>query len=394
MRIPSKLIILSLLALLALPLAAQQREEPKIIEVESVQHRGRVVVGGSVIPYKEVTLSAQIPGRIEYVAGEEGDEFESGDLLVAISEEDLLAKRRGAVAQLRNAQQALRNARVQYYRAQRSPQTESLQQMPGMGMPSLFDKMFTRRAGEAMGYGDPGVERGASVYSSWSQVSQAQSQVEQARSRINEIDAKLRDARSIAPFDGVIMEKVIEEGDTVQPGQPLVRYAHTKYLRIQADVPTRVVPNLDVGMIVPAFLDVGNTRIKARVARIYPQADPARHTVTVKFDLPKNAPGGPGMYAEVVIPERRETGRADVIIPQSAIIRGGSLPSVLVVTNGSSELRMVRLGAPVGDNRITVTSGLQPGTRIVDNPPPGASSGWMPDQKGGNGEKGKDKESS
>ena len=50
-----------------------------------------VSVGGTVIPYKEVTMAAQLPGRVKYLAGIEGDSFKDGDLLVAIDDTELMA---------------------------------------------------------------------------------------------------------------------------------------------------------------------------------------------------------------------------------------------------------------------------------------------------------------
>ena len=73
-----------------------------------------VSIGGTVIPYKEVTLAAQLPGRIKFLAGIEGDAFKDGDVLVSIDEAELLAKRRAATAQLASADAQLRNAGVQY----------------------------------------------------------------------------------------------------------------------------------------------------------------------------------------------------------------------------------------------------------------------------------------
>ncbi len=135
------------------------------------------------------------------------------------------------------------------------------------------------------------------------QLTQAHNQALTAQSQIEEIDAKLRDTRSFAPFDGVITRKMVEEGDTVQPGQPLLEFADLTYLQVEVDVPVRLMPGLKKGMLIPARLDVGNVRVDVRVAQIFPSADPIRHTVTVKFDLPVNVPGGPGMYAEVMVPD-------------------------------------------------------------------------------------------
>ncbi|MCP4406382.1 MAG: efflux RND transporter periplasmic adaptor subunit [Gammaproteobacteria bacterium] len=362
-------------------LAGLASSAAEIITVGTVQLQGKAVLGGTVIPYKEVTLAAQIPGRVEFIAGEEGDMFDAGKTLVGIDDDDLLAKRNAVLAQMANADASLRNTYVQYSRELYSPRSQSIGQARGMGMgmPSMFDQMVTKGMGNMMGQGDSRLERHADLYRSATGINQAQSAVLQARSQLEEIDAALRDARSIAPFEGVILAKMIEVGDTVQPGQPLLSFGHVKYLRIQAEVPATLVKHLRIGMFVPAYLDTTQTRVDARVAQIYPQADPSQHTVTVKFDLPTTITAGPGMYAEVMVPNGQVPNDATVVIPSSALIRAGSLPGVLVVTDKkSSELRLIRLGPKVGAQDVTILSGLRAGERIINRPPPGASSGWMP----------------
>ena len=108
-----------------------------------------------------------------------------------------------------------------------------------------------------------------------------------------------------------------------------------------------------------------------------PSADAVRHTVKVKFDLPLEVPGGPGMYAEVMLPDT-ETDNADVpVIPDTAVLWRGSLPAVYVATDDNrAELRLVRLGEYVGGDRIAVLSGLKVGERIYASPQLGPSSGW------------------
>ncbi|MCG6869012.1 MAG: efflux RND transporter periplasmic adaptor subunit [Gammaproteobacteria bacterium] len=352
----------------------------EIISVDTIQLQGKAVLGGTVIPYKEVTLSAQIPGRVEFIAGEVGDRFKAGDTLVAIEDDDLLAKRKSVMAQLANADAALRNTYVQYGRELYAPQSRSVDSTPGMGVPNMFDQMFTRNMANFMGIGsNTGIQRHADIYRSATGVNQAQAALLQAQSQLEEIDAAIRDARSIAPFDGVILQKQIEVGDTVQPGIPLVNFGHVKYLRIQAEVPASLAQYLRIGMFVPAYLDTARSRVDARVSQIYPLADPSQHTVTVKFDLPMSVPGGPGMYAEVMVPDGSAPQEPTVVIPRSALIQAGSLPGVLVVRDmNTSELRLVRLGSGVGRDHVTILGGLRPGERVIDNPPPGVSSGWMP----------------
>ncbi len=349
----------------------------EIIEVGAHQDLEQVYLGGSVIPYKEVTLSAQMPGRIEFLAGNEGDSFEAGSLLVSISDTSLLAKRKSALARYDQAVAALQNSQVQYNRELWSPKTENATQMPGMGLPGMFDQMFTKQMSDTMGYGDNDVQRQADLYNQGATVNQAQSMVRSAREAINEIDASIRDTRSIAPFKGMIIKKLVEEGDTVQPGMPLISYANTDYIRIRTEVPVRLVPSLKVGDSVRAYLDVSGMMIPAKVAQIYPLADKSKHTVTVKFDLPIGTIGVPGMYAEVAIPIKNSKPSTAITIPKTSILKHmSSLPSVLVMNEQNlAELHVVRLGKKVDGGKLyTVLSGLKRGDRIVDHPP----QNWKP----------------
>lgn len=369
-----RLLVAMIGALLAAPVQAVE-----IVAVETSGASGNVTLGGTVIPFKEVTLTAQIPGRVEFLAGSEGDQVQTSQVLVTIDDDDIRAQRRAAVAQLNQADAAMRNAGVQYSRELWSPQSNNINRMPGMGMPSMFDQMFTRNMGDMFGYGNPNVDRTADLYNQSAQVNQAWSQVLQARSRIEELDARLRDARATAPFDGVIVRKLVELGDTVQPGQALMVFAQTEFLRIQADIPARLMAGISRGMFVPARLDVGDTLVQARVAQIYPVADAQRHTVTVKFDLPKGVPGGPGMYAEITIPDPDASAPALPVIPRRALVRRGSLPYVFVMNNDNRvELRIIRTGGNVGPDRVSVLAGLRAGERVLVDPPPGISSGWSP----------------
>lgn len=338
-----------------------------VITVGVAPHGGYVILGGRVIPLKEVTLSAQIPGRVVMIAGEEGDAFKAGTELLKINDDDLQAKKAAAEAQLESARNSLQNAQVQYNRELWNPRVYNPRPMAGMGFPSMFDGFFNKFDDNGfLDNGNKSIERHADLVGQGTQVATARSRVQEAESGLRAIEAKLRDTVAIAPFDGIIMKKLVEIGDTVQPGQPLLIFSYSKFLRIQAEVPARLMPGLKKGMVVPARLDVGNTQINVRVAQISPVADEKQHTVTVKFDLPEGVPGGPGMYAEVMIPDVSSPARALPVIPRAAIHRNGSLPSVLVLDeNNKPKMRLIRIGEEIDDDSVTVLSGLKPGERIL-----------------------------
>jgi len=202
----------------------------------------------------------------------------------------------------------------------------------------------------------------------------------EAQAGLAELDAKIRDTKSLAPFDGVITNKLVEVGDTVQPGQPLLKFAHIKYLRVKVDVPVRLVKNLKLKQMVPVRLDGSNKDIMARVSRIYPVADPSRHTVKIKLDLPVDVVAGPGMYVRVKVPTIDMDQAVEApVVPETAILHRGSLPSIFILNKqGVAEMRIVRTGERTGKGMVVISSGLSGNERIIDNPPPGIVSGWQP----------------
>lgn len=366
-----RLVVAAVLASALSSAWGQEAPASAVVQEQRIDHR--LVLGGTVVPARQVNIAAQLPGRVESIAGTEGDSFPQGTVLVGLDEDELLAQRRSAVAQMSNAEAALRNAGVQFTRELVNPQ--STRSMPGMGMPGMFDQFFSRGMSNMMGMQNTGYDRHADLITRETHIHQSRSSFMQAQSQLEEIDAKLRDAKGTAPFDGVITAKLVEVGDTVQPGQPLLRFADTRVLQIEVEVPSRLMPAIRDGITVPARLDVNDALVSARVAQIFPMADPIRHTVKVKFDLPEAAPAAPGMYAEVMLSDSTVAGPSLPVVPMSSLVRRGSLPALFVTTGeGRTELRLVRLGEPVDPEHVSVLAGVRPGERVVLNPPPGMTS--------------------
>lgn len=359
-------------------LFAEETLRNKVITVDAQALSARSVpVGGTVSAHKSVVLAAQLPGRVVAIAGAEGDGFGEGDLLVALNDEELYAKRRSAEAQWRSASAALHNAGAQFGRQLHSPGTTN-QAPGGFGMPGMFDQMFTNPMASMMGTRAPGLERYGDVVARGTQLDQARHALEQARFQIEQIDTKLRDSKSIAPFDGVIVRKFVEEGDTVQPGQPLLGYEDLTRLEIVADVPTRLSDGLKEGDEVVAKLhDAREQRTTAILATRFPTADPLRHTIRMKFTLPDAVSVAPGSYAEVFLASPEGDDQRRLAVPMSAVVERGGLPAVFALdAENRAELRMVRLGGKLPGGGVVIRYGLESGERILDNPAPYITSGY------------------
>jgi multidrug efflux pump subunit AcrA (membrane-fusion protein) len=340
---------------------APEGDQQDWIVVERRAVGGAATVGGTVVPIQEITFTAQLPGSVEMLAGAEGDFFRQGTVLAALDESQIRAQRQAAVAQIRNAEAAYRDAGVQFQRERENPTPQQSGNMMTQMMPMPMPFMGST--------GDNDVHRGATLHQYGTQIEQARGAIATARSRLQEIDAKLKDVKSVAPFDGYITRKHVNKGDTVQPGQPLLSFANMAQLQIQADVPTRLSAPLAPGFITQVRLDDPNqTVVRARVAQIFPMADPTRHTVRVKFDLEHGAPAKAGMYGEVMIPQPALDQGSLPMIPVSAVVYRGGLPMVYVLdTRDQPRLHLLRLGEQVGD-QVTVLTGLQGGERIRANP--------------------------
>ncbi|EIC19520.1 efflux RND transporter periplasmic adaptor subunit [Thiorhodovibrio frisius] len=377
----------SLLAVTVLALPGLVREaiaSDEAIVVRQAEGFPTMSVGGTVMPYKEVTFAAQMPGRVKFIAGIEGDSFDQDAVLVSIDASELEAKREALFAQMASADSQIRNADVQYNRELYSPRSKSAP--GGMGVPNLFDQMLTRPMEDFIGERDQGAEEAADLYASRTQVREAHHQMMRLQAELRALDSKLRDARSIAPFDGVIVSKLVEVGDTVQPGQPLLKFADMEFLQVEVDVPARLRSGLREGMMLRAELDIpasgpgaragASPNVPVRIAQIFPMADPQRHTIKVKFDLPQGT-SEPGMYATVLVPDFNVPARTSPVVPRSAIRYNGSLPGVYVLDeNGLPQLRLVRVGDTTPEGGVSILSGLRAGERILANPGPGIASGW------------------
>jgi RND family efflux transporter MFP subunit len=337
----------------------------------------RIKVGGYVEPRQIVHMNAQGAGKVVYVYGREGQTVMPGQVVIGLDEDRQLAEYRSAWANLSGEMSANQNAQVQLDQKLYGPSTSP---MGGPGY-DAYDKAtvpFYNMANSIMpffGGGAPMVAQSDQRYTV-SARNQARADYERQQAAlvasqggVDRVEAALRDRRSIAPFAGVILDKHVDLGDTVQPGQVLVDLADVNNLDLKLEIPSRLVSELTPNSLIPVVLD-GNVTVDAMVDQIYPAANAAQHTVTIKLALPPGAPAAPGMYAMALLPEPHAPG--DVIsapvIPSSALVYRGSLPSVFAVGgDGKAELRVIRIGERQGD-RVVVLSGLKSGDRVVTAP--------------------------
>lgn len=376
MKLNQSAIAAALVVTLGVPVSADQTGGFKLHRVEREALTLTVSFAGTVSADKTLQLTAQLPGRIAYLAGEEGDAFEAGTVLVELDDSGLVARLEAAAANRDAAAADMRNARVQLERELYSPRSNSAGTAPGgMGMPAMMDHMFTNPMQNMMGMRDRGQERTSDLVGAETQLAQATTRFKSAEANIREIQALLRDTQGIAPFSGVVQKVYVEIGDTVQPGQPLMDFSESGLLKVDADLPVRLSRSLQIGQPLEILIG-GETPQQARVSLVHPVADPRQNTVRVEMTLPAGSNATPGQYVEIRVPDTVSQIPAQLTIPESAIVIKGGLPLVYTVDReGKARLRVVRLGNALDDGSRVVLSGVSAGDLLVDQPPPGLRAG-------------------
>jgi RND family efflux transporter MFP subunit len=191
---------------------------------------------------------------------------------------------------------------------------------------------------------------------------------EQANAQLAVLEERLARTVVRAPFAGSIEERFVEVGTMVNPGTPVVRILQMNPVKVTAGVPERYATDVRAGASVRVTFDViPDQSFEGRVGFVGAAVNPRNRTFPVEVSLPN--PGAvikPEMVANVSL-VRRIVGEA-LVVPQEAVVRVSSGHAVFVVrTEGQTEVaeaREVTLG-PSQRNQVTITTGLQPGDRVI-----------------------------
>ncbi len=339
---------------------------PSLLRVSAAPALGPVL-GARAIPGQVVVLRAQSAGRVEYVAGPAGTPVRIDEIVVGLGTNALRAQRAQAEAAYQAAQVALGNGYSQY-------QVQLYNYGGGNSWNpfSWFGQAFAAMMGNQR---NPWATYLAGLDNRRATALQARSNLESAAWRIREIDAEIRDAYGVSPFYGVILQKDVNPGDVVQPGQSLLVLGGAGPAQILVEVPTGMSTDLRWGDTLEVRSPDSRGTVRARIVQIAPEANAQTHTIAVKLALPGHTGIRAGDYVTVRLPAVSSASMG-VAIPRSALLPGRSLPSVLVDVAGVTQLRVLRLGESLANDRVQVLAGLRPGEIIVNDPPAGIGSGY------------------
>ena len=332
MRSMFRFSLLAGVAALALNAAAGPRV-PVVVVGSSAVSTGHEL-DGVVEAVRQATVSAQATGRVATLLVKVGDKVRAGQVLATIDDRDTQTGVARSQAQVAQAEAELANARAHVQR------TRDLRQQGFVSQAALDVAESLYKAAQAGREGAGAGAQQARLAQSFTQVA--------------------------APFDGYVMETLVQAGDLAVPGKPVAVVYAPQPLRVVVQVPASMAAVARSAqrteMQVP-----GEGQTLQWVAPSSQQgvtaADPISQTVTWKLEVSPAAAAQliPGQQTRV----RFVGGTAQrMVVPQAAVLRRGELTGVYVAGDKGFVLKAVRLGAVHGDS-VEVLAGLKAGDAVA-----------------------------
>lgn len=284
---------------------------------------------------RQSTVAAQIAGRIVEIRFDVGDYVKKGEVIVRIDERAATQAVAASEAQVREAEAAVRNARLNFERSRKLFEQKFISQAALDKAEAEYKQAQARLSAMLAGAGAAAVERGF--------------------------------ATIVAPYSGVVSARHVELGEMAVPGKPLMTGFDPASLRAVANVPQSQVPAIQASGRARIEIPSVGRWIEAKQITVVPAADPRTHTTRIRLELP---PDLRGVYPGVFARAHFTIGRAErLLVPREAVFRRSELTAVYVLDEkGWPRLRQVRLGTAGDERAVEVLAGLRPGERVALEP--------------------------
>ena len=338
------LVVLGLVALSGCKPSGAQESAPQqrtsvvlgpedVVRVEPRELQEGPVLSGTLQARRAATMRAEVQGAVLEMAVEQGQRVKKGQLLARIqdvSQRDQLLAANTAVRVARNALQVARS------------EEQRNRQLVKAGVITRRDYERTQLAR-----------------------AQAEAQLAEAKSRRVLAREQVGRTRIVAPFAGVVSERLASAGDVIQPGTPLYTVIDPTSLRLEASVPAAQLSVLKPGTGVDFTVSgYGDRSFQGRIERINPAVDPATGQVRLYVTLPNTEQGLlTGLFAEGRVAALK---REVPAVPVSAVDMRAEPPTVLRVQQGKLARVPVTLGMTDEVTRLVeLRSGAKAGDILV-----------------------------
>jgi HlyD family secretion protein len=192
---------------------------------------------------------------------------------------------------------------------------------------------------------------------------------ELSRRRATAVQARAQRGRRVleAPFDGVILERLVDPGQTVGADTVIYRLADLSRPQITAEIDEIYAAEIKPGMEALVSFPGARENMRATVLHVEPRVDPSTGARDVRLEMPDAISGAAaGLTVTInVIVERRAQALS---IPRQTILDAAVNPRVRIVdaAGAVSERKISFIDWPAVN--VIVTSGLSGGERVLLNP--------------------------
>lgn len=332
-------------------------------------------------PRQRLALRAQVQGQLLSLAVDVGDRVRAGVVIAQV--DDTLLKADVINAQAEWASQQFEQAEAESELAEvQASYTEVQAQLEQ----ATIDAQRLQQLAETGAVSQQVAERGeterrrlaSSLQSLQERIRTRQRAIRVAAAQVAAQEAIVRQAQErltyaqlTAPQDGVVMERLVDPGDLVQPGQAVVSLGDFTELQVRMAVSDLDISRVQPGQAVRITLDaVPGLVLPGVVRRIAPIADSSSQQIPIEVQLP-NPQGqlGAGLLARVTVPSGDQ---ARIVIPENALqVGNGEADRVFVVAaqpNEAGETVVEARSVRVGQNRkgqVEILDGLAIGEVYV-----------------------------
>jgi RND family efflux transporter MFP subunit len=312
-------------------------DKPIFVEVSS-NTMGASIDGltftGQVEAAHTANVATRIMGYITKIYVKVGDKVKAGQLLFAVNSTDIQAKQAQVDAMLKQAEAAFHVAQKDFDR---------------------YTTLYKQNSASAKE-----LEQITMQYQS------AKAGVEAAKGMQHEVKSQLTYANVVAPFSGVVTQKLADEGSLANPGMPILTVEQGGALQITATVPETEIAQVKLGEIANVQIDAANKHFKSKLIQISPSSQFTGGQYVVKLGIPSTEANTlmAGMYATINLTSNASVSKKNsdttsvVMIPKKVLVYRDQLVGVYTVSaEKTALLRWLRLGKTVGD-KVEVLSGL------------------------------------
>jgi RND family efflux transporter MFP subunit len=347
--------------------AAPANPSVSVVAAHSGYIANQLTVAGVFQPFQEVDVHGKVSGYIRHIYVDIGDRVRQGQTLAVLEVPELQAEVAGAQAGITQTQQNILRLQNEVARERASYAAvhanyvrlkEASDQQPGLVAAQELDDALAKDQAAA-----------SQVDAAKSAVAAAEGQLGVSRAEDLRVSSMEQYATITAPYNGVVTMRYADTGALIPAGtaeglnQAVVRLAQSDVLRLRMPIPERDVPMVHIGSVVSVHVQATGQQFPGKVVRFTRDVSNSTRTMLTEVDVANpELTLTPGMYADVTF--NLEEKNNALIVPASAIIQGDQ-PSVMLVSSSNRvEKRPIVLGI-AGANSQEVTSGLQPGDRVI-----------------------------